>query len=389
MGSVDEKSMDPQNKQIHQLCHGVERMSHKEYPKSDMGMNRSQSDSTVKYNRERQLALWEGPTSSYNCFDINTRISVSNVKQTIEKVLKEMVEKEMVDYSVNTSSHIIDGRVFEPNAHCSFRLELFLIPSKKENDKRNCLSTKPVIEIRRMEGDGFVFQRFFDSLVEELVKLRLICGNFNHDNSPKHLDESMYLKDKIGMDLDQLDSWQLPIQDEDCDMSELDSSFEQTNTENELQRWLVSITDRNCNEEDIRDCTVEWLKVLEKGNHDVKKDELIEMMLNIFITNTLDKHFVVDELLSVISKDFYDAFCVRNILKIIHHLIKRFDDNDSNTGPFFQDFKCVETQISKIKKQWSVSSCVRFSTNCSFEFQRSQQIVKCCNACLDTIAAMS
>jgi len=100
-----------------------------------------------------------------------------------------------------------------------------------------------------------------------------------------------------------------------------------------------------------------------------------------------EKRYVIDELLAVITSDFYDVFCVRNIVKIIDEILQMVLPNPQLYNHMCQDAKLVEQRIQALQQRWCGKPLFQVSANYSLEFDRSQQIVQCCNDCLNTISA--
>ncbi|ETO25196.1 hypothetical protein RFI_11940 [Reticulomyxa filosa] len=166
--------------------------------------------------------------------------------------------------------------------------------------------------------------------------------------------------------------------------------FFQLDMKDQLREWLNSITDENCYEEDLRFSTVQWLEALENPRsnswNEGRKDRTnnIEMILASFAKT--DQRYIVDELLSVIAGDFFDVFCVRNIMKIVQYLLKMALIHQRY---MYRDLRHVKRQIQLVKKKWCHKSSFKVANNYCVEFERSQQIEQCCNACLHTIGGIA
>lgn len=163
--------------------------------------------------------------------------------------------------------------------------------------------------------------------------------------------------------------------------------------EEQLGEWLKCITDVNCYQEEIRFCTAQCLEILElslrtKSANDRKEKNTLNNVVESVLTSFAcrNERYVVDELVAVIAgSEFFDVFCVRNIVKIVECILKMtWVDQRS----LCQDLTQVKKQIQLVKQKWCDKSCFRVSNHCSVEFDRSQQVVQCCNACLNTIGGI-
>jgi len=180
---------------------------------------------------------------------------------------------------------------------------------------------------------------------------------------------------------------------EDSDDAESSKTFK--DREDEIRDWFTSIIDRNSYGDYVRLCTVQLLDAFENCQRDIQEndsdnnneDESAESII-VYLDSIAktSQQYIADKLLALITSDFYDVFCIRNIVKIVHHILKTAMPQHRG---MYQNLKQVQKQIQQVKDQWSGNCSFRVSPNFSLEFERSQQIVQCCNACLDTIIALS
>jgi len=187
--------------------------------------------------------------------------------------------------------------------------------------------------------------------------------------------------------------------------------------ENDLKDWFHSIMDRDSDEESIRQSTVEWLKAIEKikcgeekrrrrirndGGKEMEGDEELEEEeedMNEWNAEhfcrivskicSKEKRFVVNELSMLICGEFYDVFCVRNVLKIINETIQLMISSSLSCLLVMKDLISLSSRIQQVKQRWCDKALFRMSPNCAFEFDRSQQIVRCCDSCLHSIDVAS
>ncbi|ETO10271.1 hypothetical protein RFI_27106, partial [Reticulomyxa filosa] len=154
------------------------------------------------------LAIWNEPLSPLNYLELNTSKPISAIQQAIEAALKAMEDKDMIDYIINEARDSIHGRVFGRNGSCSFVISLarILIPpnttattitaasaigddvdtnsnantvkndgdSNDDNVVESTQRWKSVMDIRRMNGDGFVFQQFFECFARQMKKVQVV-----------------------------------------------------------------------------------------------------------------------------------------------------------------------------------------------------------------------
>ncbi|ETO31161.1 hypothetical protein RFI_05960, partial [Reticulomyxa filosa] len=163
--------------------------------------------------------------------------------------------------------------------------------------------------------------------------------------------------------------------------------------EAEIREWVNLLIDGNCNEEETRFGSAKLLEAFESDQNRNDEKNVMEIVLTAFAKDRphSSHSLFVDQLLSIISSDFYDVFCVRNIVKLIHQMILcdiAIRSSSWRSTYLFQDLNQVQEVITQIKLKWSNPLLVPMSTHCRLELPPSKQIVKCCNACLQTIATM-
>jgi len=223
-------------------------------------------------------------------------------------------------------------------------------------------------------------RHFLEILQKKMSEQQIILqctDNVNVGEDENHISMS------LDMNLTDIDMSELPCL-ENTTYDDKDSSKVQTDGENKTRDWFNSIIDRNCYKEHVQFCTVQLLEALEKAKNDWNEKSIVVILTTIART---DKKYIVDELLAVIKKDFYDVFCVRNIIKIIDEIFQVTPPTHYRF--MYQDLQDVKKQFQKIKTQWCQKSSFQISNNCCLEFDRSQQIVHSCNDCLNTISLRS
>ncbi|ETO36814.1 hypothetical protein RFI_00248, partial [Reticulomyxa filosa] len=174
-----------------------------------------------------------------NLIEMNPKNSFTRMEKEIEQVLLEFVQDEQIDYThccddndtpplplpllsplppsciddiqinANTDSddsnksHNVNvknfnGRMFGHKECCSFQIELFSFynigssnesdhDSDSDSDHDNDSGKKIAMEIRRMSGDGFVFNLFFSLFMKEMIQKKLV-ENAPHSNLSTVLD---------------------------------------------------------------------------------------------------------------------------------------------------------------------------------------------------------
>ncbi|ETO05647.1 hypothetical protein RFI_31748, partial [Reticulomyxa filosa] len=165
--------------------------------------------------------------------------------------------------------------------------------------------------------------------------------------------------------------------------------------ESEMKNWLNTITDADSDGECIRESTVQWLNAIETAKYNRGRnssDDWTAENMSASIVSICEKEhrFVVDELAEVICGQFFDVFAIRNVVKIIHEIIQLIRSCPSFSASSFslliKDPVVLSKRIHHLKRRWCRKISWQLSPTCALEFDRSQQIVRSCHYCLDSIA---
>jgi len=229
----------------------------------------------------QQLPVLDGDLSPFNHLYINTKQSLMNVEQAIEEFFVAKVDNASIDYTFDKSNFCFNGRMFGRNECCTFVVALYYVPLAypSANDSNNNYSSqqlqsiqetnneiKVVMEIRRMSGDGFVFNDFFTLFSKEMNEKRIIITSEDITTPESSTNLSLMSFDWNCLDIDpnELDQCIKLESSPDGIYEDLDlSTSSEPTTESKIKEWFNSITDRNCYGEYISHCTVQWLEMIE------------------------------------------------------------------------------------------------------------------------------
>jgi len=254
-----------------------------------------------------------------------------------------MVKIGYIDWN-EISPFCIEGRIYTRSDDAQFRCEIF----KLENMNTN--NNKSVVVIRKMCGDGWIFEKFNRLLLKEMLNKKCILDKYlaNNENDNGYTSIMNNFINNIEYD-------------SDCNNSKND---QKEFTPEKASELLMNAID--CQQD--RDVLRENMLIFRLAIEDSNKIKIIYDIENVF------QHL----LKPIIGENqLYDTWMIKTILEII---IKLIEYGSTMKEPQEQQkilqLTLVNAMLCNIKQQWANMFLHPLGI---FYFYPSQQIVRICN----------
>jgi len=277
-------------------------------------------------------------------------LSATETSNRLKNVLNDLVVEDFVDFSYNENHQFsFEGRIYQHYDVAEFFIEIL-----RMEDQRN--ENECLLEIRRMEGDGFIFHDFKNKLLKRL-------GDFvenNHDHN-----ENIFNENKNKLNFVNEDEEEQTIENNHDNKSEDEDEDEKYDKYETLVKNAVNTSNYR---EILKDDVISLLNVVKNKNkikHITKINNVFSLLLKPFLCHPQDA--------------ILDTFILKTLLEIILLLIEEcratiWKDNQDDTL-----IEELQTCIQSVKIKWShnVVHPLQIAV-----IPQSQQIVRVCESCL-------
>jgi len=344
---IDSNEISSQNQNIETLLSDLDDI--KIYETAPIKLKIKEEE--IEIEEEIQEEIEESIAKSWNTdfvvgHVIKTHLNCNLIENIIEEILNIFVKQEFIDwYSYNRYNY--EGRIFGQEEPSEFKCDIYKY--KEENS---------VLELCRINGNGFLFIEFYQKFVNELTQKigseKIINDNNDNNNDNNNNNVNINNKNTFGTSIRSL------LSDDDCIEHEgfTNIDIEMKLSKSEALEYIKDATNAMLDGEIWRDY-VSKLRYFVNDNNNAKNFAEIE---NIF-----------DHLLEPIQNKenpVFDCFIIKNLLEIILILIR-----------FTKCNICVNN-IEDIKNKWSDFVDHPFGI---MQFGPSQQIHRICLKIEDSI----
>jgi len=261
-------------------------------------------------------------------------LNSNEVLKNLREILTQMVETNYIDWN-ECLPYVIEGRIYTLRDHAEFTCEIFQ-SEQKINNNHNAM-----IVITRKFGDGWIFEEFRTTLLQQLKnKNSIVVDNdfvdIEDENKLMGFDQNFFINDDINND-----------------------NTKEAFTFEAAKQMLNDAID--CSQQ--RDILCENLLSLRLAVNDETKIKIIYQIDNIF-----------SELLKPIMGEdqLYDTWIIKTILEIVLKL----REYGLKQQQQLISFQLICTMLLNIKQQWA--NVVPHPLGLSY-FCPSQQIVRVCD----------
>jgi len=284
-----------------------------------------------------------------------SKLCPTEMAAKIKEILNKMVEMAYIDWN-EIEPFCVEGRIYTMCDNAEFRCEIYQLPNNNHY--------KSIFTLTRMFGDGWIFQEFRTTFLQQLFEKNYIVENCFSDNNNANkinlhvqLDHTFNNNDNLNNTMDRKST----LNDND----DADNNNEDDILSSDKAKQLV-FDAIDCTQQ--RDVLRENLLSLRLAIDDEKKIKVIYQIDNIFI---LLLQPIIGE------NQLYDTWIIKTILEIVNKLVQY--GSTTSTSLSQQQSLPVEflcTILCSIKQQWA--NIVHHPLGLSW-FYPSQQIVRICN----------